>query len=453
MEMKSGNLVFTFNSSQHSALPVGFREPEGGEETDRRPYIFCYPPPGGLHAKVVSPHLINLEAMRTLELELNSGYNNIKSGTIRVRPATAGLRLRIAETEVVDGELDLAANNDSGVIEFTKLPSQSFVRLRIPYTVEETFTTLSARAEVGYDTEKGRFAFSTVHSVVATLPISVNVQDVFKDELLFSRFTISPAMLIPLRITQCNLPSSEAYEVQSSITGLVALDVFPKQPASLLYKIRPLANNTTKRSLRLRVDFSCVDDECFDAIEKLFTTAVEASPFAQYATLLTSHLVASFRAQLSTADLEVIGLVREVDMLPYTSVRWDDLLAGLKQRRTDDIRQWLMTWHEVSPLLIQIGAPLNCALTITDVEQPCHSSPATPIYPHSQHNHSCRDPRNPSCSHCRVPAPSQQRRQRLWLLAHRRRPDDLSRAMSPSYTPLVHTSQPRTRGTAARMFI
>lgn len=342
--------MFTFNSSHHSALPLGFREAEEAGEADRRPYIFCYPPPGGLQAKVVSPHLINLEAMRTLELELNSGRNDIKSGTMRVRPATAGLRLRIAEAEVVEGELEVAANNDSGVIEFTKLPPQSFVRLRIPYTVEEAFTTLSARAEVGYETEQGRFAFSTVHSVVATLPVSVNVQDVFKDELLFSRFTISPAMLIPLRITQCSLPSSEAYEVQSSIAGPVALDVFPKQPASLLYKIRPSTSKAAaQRSLRLRVDFTCVDDECLNAIEKQFAADIESSAFAQYATLLTSHLVTSFRTQLSTSDMEVIGLVREVEMLPYSRVRWDDLLGALKQR-TEEVRQWLMAWHEVSRL-------------------------------------------------------------------------------------------------------
>lgn len=349
--MKSGNLLFTFNSGQHSGLPVGFRETDDAEENDQRPYVFCYPAPNGLHAKVVSPHLINLEAMRTLELELNSGRNDIQSGTIRVRPATAGLRLRIAETEVVDGELDLVANHDSGVIEFSRLSSQSFVRLRIPYTVEEAFTTLSARAEIGYETPQGRFAFSAVHSVVATLPISVNVQDIFKDEMLFSRFTISPAMLIPLRITNCNLPSSDTYDVQSSITGPVALDVFPKQPASLLYKISPTGNSATtpptgKRSLRLQVDFTCVDDECLDAVEKRLTAALESSPFTQYASLLTSHLVGTIRGQLSTADMEVIGLMREIEMLSYRSVRWDDLLGALKGR-TEEVRQWLMAWHEV----------------------------------------------------------------------------------------------------------
>ncbi|KAJ6109495.1 hypothetical protein N7486_001730 [Penicillium sp. IBT 16267x] len=379
LEMKSGNLVFSFNSNQHSFLPVGFREADGADGTDHRPYIYCYPPPDGLQAKVVSPHLINLEAMRTLELELSSGRNDIKSGTVRVRPATAGLRLRIAEAEVVEGELEVVANNDAGTIEFTHLPTRSFVRLRIPYTVEEAFTTLSARAEVTFETEKGRFASSTVHNVVATLPISVNVQDIFKDEILFSRFTVSPAMMIPLRITNCSLPSSEAYDVQSSITGPVALDVFPKQPASLLYKIRPLESTARtadtpgsgKRSLHLRVDFTCVDDECFDAIEKLFLAAIDSSPYSQYASLLASHLVGSFRARLSTSDMEVIGLVRELEILPYRTVRWDELLDGLKES-TEEVRQWLMAWHESNPIIrlpSQPTIPTRCIIIPVEIPE------------------------------------------------------------------------------------
>jgi hypothetical protein len=347
--MRAGNLVFNYNGGRDSALPVGFRETEDSEESYDQPYIYCYPPAEGLQVKIVSPHLIDLQAMRTLELELDSGRNDIKSGTIRVRPATAGLRLRLTETEVVDGKLEVDASHESGIIEFGQLAPRSFVRLRIPYTVEEAFSTLSARAEVGYETEQGQFASSASFNVISTLPISVNVQDIFKDELLFSRFTISPAMLIPLRITNCSLPSSDMYNVQSSITGPVALDVFPKQPASLLYKIRPNEDNvaaSTPRSLKLSVDFTCVDDECLDAIGKQFATAVNSSPFRQYASLLTSHLVSSFRAQLSTNDMEAIGLIREVTMLPYRAVRWDDLLGALKAP-ADDMRQWLKEWHKV----------------------------------------------------------------------------------------------------------
>ncbi|KAJ5789942.1 uncharacterized protein N7518_006953 [Penicillium psychrosexuale] len=348
LEMRAGNLVFNFNGGQDSTLPVGFRETEDSEETDNQPYIYCYPPAEALRAKIVSPHIINLQAMRTLELELHSGRNDIKSGTIRVRPGTAGLRLRLAETEVVEGMLEVDANHESGIIEFAELPAKSFVRLRIPYTVEEAFSTLSARAEIGYETEHGRFASSTSFNVVSTLPISVNVQDIFKDEILFSRFTISPAMLIPLRIMNCSLPSSDIYDVESSITGPVALDVFPKQPASLLYKIRHNEGNTiasTPRSLQLSVDFTCVDDECLDAVEKQFSASINSSPFCRYASLLTSHIVNSFRAQLSTNDMEAIGLIREVNMLPYQTVRWDDLLGALKSPG-EDVRQWLKEWHK-----------------------------------------------------------------------------------------------------------
>ncbi|KAJ5832647.1 hypothetical protein N7474_000958 [Penicillium riverlandense] len=349
MEMRAGNIVFNFNCGHHSTLPIGFREVSEAEEEDQRPYIYCYSSPDGLQARVVSPRLINLETMRTLELELNSGRNDIKTGTIRVRPATAGLRLRIAEAEVVDGNLEVVANHESGVIEFARLAQHSFVRVRIPYTVEEAFSALSARAEIGYETDQGRFAFSSVHSVVATLPISVNVQDIFKDELLFSRFTVSPAMLIPLRITNCSLPGSHAYDVQSGVAGPVALDVFPKQPASLLYKIQPKQPSNTSagvpRSLKLSVDFTCIDDECLDAVEKRFAAAIGDSPFRQYTTLLTSHIVSSFRAQLSTADMEAIALVREVEMLPYQVVRWDELLSALKEH-AEDMRQWLQAWHQ-----------------------------------------------------------------------------------------------------------
>ena len=314
IEMRAGNIVFTLGGGKHPALPMGFREALDAEEEDNRPHVYCYPPADGLQAKIVTTHLINLEEMRTLELELNSGRNDIKAGTIRVRPATAGLRLRIAEAELVEGDMNITASNESGNIEFTQFGSKSFVRFRIPYTVDENHATLSARAEVGYETEQGRFSYSSVHSIVSSLPISVNVQDVFKDEVLFSRFTISPAMLVPLRVLGCSIPSSDTYQAESNVREKVTWDVFPKQPASLLYKIQPrkdrVASPGAKGSLRLTVEFTCVDDECLNAVGKAFRTAIEASEFRGHTSLLTTHIVETFRTQLSTSDMEVIGLTR-----------------------------------------------------------------------------------------------------------------------------------------------
>ncbi|KAL2865351.1 putative TMEM1 family protein [Aspergillus lucknowensis] len=353
LEMRAGNLLFTMSGGNHLALPAGFREAVD-EEGDTRPYIYCYPHPQGLQAKIESPHLVNLEAMRTLELELNSGWNDIKTGILRVRPATAGLRLRIAEVEVVEGNIELRANTESGSIEFQRLGRNSIVRLRMPYTVEEHPAILFARAEVTYETELGRFSSSSTHNIVSALPISVNVQDVFKHSTLFSRFTVGPATMIPLWISKCNIPSSDIYRVQSNAGETTAMRVFPKQPASLLYKIQPredcAGSPGSRRSLRLSVDFTCVDDECIDTVEKTFKASISDSEFAHYTTLLTPQIVAAYRDQLSTTDMEVIGLVREVEALPYAAVRWDGLLSVLKEPM-DGLRAWLKEWHDNHTIL------------------------------------------------------------------------------------------------------
>ncbi|KAE8135156.1 trafficking protein particle complex subunit 10 [Aspergillus pseudotamarii] len=353
VEVRAGSILFTSGSGKHSVLPIGFREAVDAAE-DSRPYIYCYPPPKGLQAKIVSPHLVNLEEMRTLELELDSGWNDIKSATLRVRPATAGLRLRIAEAEVVEGDIKISANSETGHIEFSQLGPNSFVRFRIPYTMEEHHPTLSARAEVGYETTNGRFSYSSLHSIVSGLPISVNVQDTFKDQILFSRFTVSPAMMIPLRILKCSIPSSDVYQVQSNIDGSVAMNVFPKQPASLLYKIQQreeaVMSPGSRRSLRLSVDFTCVDDECLNAVERTFRESIATSEYQQYSTLLTSHIVDTFRTRLSTSDMEVIGLVREVETLPYSSVKWEMLLSALKEP-LDGLKTWLQEWHQNHPII------------------------------------------------------------------------------------------------------
>lgn len=347
IEMRAGNIVFAQGGGKGSTLPVGFREAMESEEEDSRPYIYCHPAPEGLQAKITPPHFINLEETRTLEVEFRSGRNDIKNGTIRVRPASAGLRLRVAEAEVVEGELNITSHNESGNIEFTEFETGSFVRFRIPYTVEENHAVLFARAEVKYETEQGQFSYYSVHSIPSTLPISVNVQDIFKDDVLFSRFTISPAMLIPLRIVKFNIPDSDGYDVQSSMQGPVALDVFPKQPASLLYKIKPRSNGEPKGPLRLSVEFTCMDDECLNAVEERFRADIEASQFRRFSSLLTSHIVGVFRQQLSTSDMEVIGLVREVETLSYQSVRWENLLTALKGS-VGGLREWLKEWHRVS---------------------------------------------------------------------------------------------------------
>ncbi|QGA17818.1 hypothetical protein EYB26_005494 [Talaromyces marneffei] len=353
IEIRVQNLVFIHSGhGASSSLPPGFRESEPAE-AETRPFIWCYPPTHGLEARLAAPRSINLEELRTFEIELDSGRNNISNGLLRIRPATAGLRLRTSDIVVISGDIELTSNTESGSIEFVNLAQDTCIRFRVPYTVDENHTILSARLEVAYETDAGRFTYISTSSVVSTLPISVNVQDIFRDDVLFSRFTVSPAMLVPLRILGCDIPESDVYEAQSGVKGALALDVFPKQPASIIYKIKPkggrapAANSTAKRnSLRLTVRYMCIDDECLLLVRQKFSSALAQSKYKSLARLLTPHIVDAFREQLSTSDMESIGLLREMNMLSYKNVHWDVVLKGLRESLREEVRSWLVKWHQ-----------------------------------------------------------------------------------------------------------
>lgn len=259
----------------------------------------------------------------------------------------------------------MTPNPESGCIEFAGLAPDTSIRFRVPYTIDENHTTLSARLEVGYETDAGRFTYISTSSFMSTLPISVNVQDIFRDDFLLSRFTVSPAMLVPLRILGCNIPESEALEVESGISGPIALDVFPKQPASIMYKIRqksnrtapapaPAAKSTTKQhALQLTVRYTCIDDECLFLVKHKFSEAIAQSKHKSLTRLLTPHIVEAFREQLSTPDMESIGLIREVDMLSYDDVHWDTVLTGLQEPLRGEVQGWLKGWHQVRLRLLE----------------------------------------------------------------------------------------------------
>jgi trafficking protein particle complex subunit 10 len=362
IEIRVQNLVFTHASGSNgngpSGLPPSLKELESTEEEETRPCIWCYPPAHGLEARLAAPHHINLEELRTLEIELDSGRNNISKGLLRIRPATAGLRLRTSEITVIAGDIEMTPIAESGCIEFVDLAQDTAIRFRVPYTVDENHTTLSARLEVAYETGAGRFTYISTSSFVSTLPISVNVQDIFRDDVLLSRFTVSPAMQVPLRILGCDIPESEAYEVESGVKGPLTLDVFPKQPASIMYKIKQkvnraaAANSTAKQhALRLTVRYTCIDDECLLLVKQKFSEALAQSKYKSLTRLLTPHIVDAFRAQLSAAGMESIGLIREVEMLAYDDVHWDTVLKGLQEPLGGEVQSWLRGWHQVGFIL------------------------------------------------------------------------------------------------------
>ena len=358
LQIKVGNLLFVEDYKAVSSALVD--QPKVSSYGSLR--FFLYPPSRSLQAAASPAPYLHLAQPRSILIEMKTGWNEIHACTLSMKSATAGLRLHLHDASI-DSENGserpsfVARREGMQAIRLANCPADSKHKLLIPYTLENAgIPVINAKLEIEYSTAKGDFIFSSLVAVNTILPISVNVQDVFRQDMLLSRFTISPATLVPLRLWKYNLTGSEnIFTIESHIDVQGAMDVFPKQPASLLYKFTRLqpasALKTQENSLALCIEFSCLDEVVLKALEEHFIRSIMISPVANVVQPLCSHLLSTFRSQWSAQDLEVIGLCQEIEIWPYEDLDWDAVLKGFDVKTRGLARTWLKKWHRENALL------------------------------------------------------------------------------------------------------
>lgn len=107
--------------------------------------ILCYPRPESLEVKLGLPHQLNLDLPRALEIAISTGWNDILHGELRLRSATAGLRLRTADATVAHDSITIAKGTRPGVIDFTALAPGQTARIHVPYGLERDLPELLVR--------------------------------------------------------------------------------------------------------------------------------------------------------------------------------------------------------------------------------------------------------------------------------------------------------------------
>lgn len=217
--LTANNLTFLHELVAKSMLtaPVGFASNSGAVvSAAKKLRLSFFPGPRNLMVRLEVPNQIHLEHPKATEIVLDTGGNEVLKGELRVRSATAGLRLMTAELRILEGQGVVKTNEKPGVMTLNNLKMGQIVRLRVPYTSENELTELSVKVEVDYTTNSGDFFFGDKLSVAVVLPLAVNVQDVFKPESLFSKFQVSTAIAeMPLRILKATLEGSMSFEVTS----------------------------------------------------------------------------------------------------------------------------------------------------------------------------------------------------------------------------------------------
>ncbi|KAM7192171.1 Trafficking protein particle complex subunit 10, TRAPPC10 domain containing protein [Naviculisporaceae sp. PSN 640] len=322
-----------------SANNVLMYHDHGAEEVSadllKNPQMVLYQRAKALDIRLLGTKEVRLDRNNALDIEVSTGWNNLTKCEVKIRAATGGLRLLMGEATAI-GSRQPTKRTESGSFEFGAIPEESTVIVRFPFTVEHDVTNVAVKVEVNYTTEKGNFTFFKTSTVPISLALGVNVQDVFKHNALFSRFTVSTASLSPLRVFNSELLGSEAFDSHFGTLSSNPILVFPKQPACLLYKItrKPgvKIGPKTKKTMYLKLQYSVLQEEIMTLLEKTLRQDLEdtAASLQGYSKLVTSKVLTWVKAGLSGYELEKAALLGEVNTAFLGDVDWERQFPGLE---------------------------------------------------------------------------------------------------------------------------
>ncbi|KAH6657559.1 cis-golgi transport protein particle complex subunit [Truncatella angustata] len=309
-----------------------------------------------LDVRLLASNHVQLDKNNSVDVELNSGWNELTNAEIKVKGATGGLRLLTSEAKVINSSAespDFSKAPEAGLFSFDWIKPRTKIKIRFPYTVENEVSTISVRIEVAYKTSQGSFQFSTTPSIPVSLALGVNVQDVFKHKALLSRFTVSTANQSPLRLLRSELISSDIFESKYGLAPSDPTVIFPRQPATLLYKIlRKRGVKVTKKinkTLYLKLDYTIVQEDIAITVQKSIEGALKGTPLQTYSRLLASTILPHVEHDLRAFDLERTALLGAVSTDFLSAIDWNSQLMGLGkgpdgQDLSATLRTFLRAW-------------------------------------------------------------------------------------------------------------
>ena len=352
--ISSGKIVFTHDLSP--AVEGGFFDSSHGTTSDQpvvQSYrILVWPSPGALEANVDLNQEIHLEQPRSVVIDISTGSNFITRGELLVRAGSAGLRLLNSDAKPLRGDSRISYKPEKGVICFEELARDMNLKITVPYKLETDTKDITVKIEVAYNTEHGAFAYGSSHTLSILLPLGVNVQDVFKQRALFSKFAISASTPIPLELLSYRLEGTEDFEAKSPSAGNTKVFVSTKKPVSMVYRITHKKHinskgKTLQARLSMYIEYQCLDEVVCSTVRYYLLDRLQSSKFIKYARLLTHSVEGILRSRLRAQDFERIGLLREFDMASFSDFRWDKVLGGLPSEAREELVSWLQRWHEV----------------------------------------------------------------------------------------------------------
>ncbi|KAK0901785.1 hypothetical protein LTR57_019968 [Friedmanniomyces endolithicus] len=319
------------------------------ESRSTQPVIFIYPVEHAFDTHVKVRKDVHIDKPRRLEVLLSSGWNEIRSITLRMKPTSAGLRLHLA-----DATFDGVEHNDKearkqGQLALCEMAANTSAMIEVPYTVDQATPHISMRLEIRYETSKGSFSFLKSVSLRHELPLDVDVDDIFRADMLFSRFTVRPTAGLPLVITDAALQESSVYGVHAPPLG-GPVTVYANSPLELMCKVtrqQDLEHKPAKRdaALCLTLQYMSTAEVLAEMMQGTFAAALRQSEYQRFSRLLLPVVAARCKTLLAGSVLEVAVLLGQLKTPSFADFGWQDIVAPLPQIVRSGLSEWLMNWH------------------------------------------------------------------------------------------------------------
>jgi hypothetical protein len=375
--IKSKKINFEAEVKRSQALSIARESmqltPDEGSFLTRLPQIHCYPAGRALALEIKASKEIYIGRPRVMEIELRTGRNKVEKGQFSLRAASAGLRLMTADATVSDEEVTLAKGKAPGMFELANLDAESSITILVPYDLESNLPRITVGLDFAYTTPAGMFQYLSNPTIVTDLALDVSVHDLFRTDLLYSRFQIRASRGIPLLIQSVELGESDRYTVEAPPCKFTPMLVLPKQDGTIVYKIKPKEQKEIKREsikeekpLQLTVAYLLLSEVASAAVEESLLRALADSDFGFLRRALQQALAKPFQ-HLSQEKLEEVALLNEFHLPSYEDLGWNELLDGLKPRLRQELEAWLKKWHVENQVILV--SPLTDADDATSQHQ------------------------------------------------------------------------------------
>jgi trafficking protein particle complex subunit 10 len=355
LEMNVGNLRLLHHFKKSEAGERERSEDLADSQSTTHP-ILVYSSHRSLAVQLLPFPVIDLTQTRRLLLRVRMGENDIEQCRLRLRTATAGLRLNIYEAKSTDDTADgdrmqTAREGDVQLIVFKSQPAGSTTDIEIPYTMEfPAEPSVSLRIEANYETSQGTFTLYDTLSMKVILPVIVNVQDIFRQDYMYAKFAIKPSTMVPLRLINCHLQNAPACDIVDGGNFREAFVVFPKHPASWTVRLRDNKNgNANPEKMTLVVDFQSLDGVILALLEWRFVRDIAQSDYAFAARVLVTHLLEVVRTTWTEQDVELAGLLQEFRIWAMEDMAWSAILCAFDKPMREGLENWLRAWHASTP--------------------------------------------------------------------------------------------------------